>query len=223
MSISLFIQRIRTHWNRQDTTVLVATLTSFVILLANCIFRDPRITVASSCLGLAILFSRPALLRPVIFGAIIAWLWPVGEWITVHRLGWWGEYTLAGPRILFTPLYCVLVGWLATTYCYYISFRIIEFGYSLRTAMILTGLSAFALGVVGENLYVFTGVWRYFATPLHIGSVPAFIPVAYGLGYAILPMLRRYRLPHAAAIFAPWLMAVCLILWLLSGFKGTPL
>ena len=54
----------------------------------------------------------------------------------------------------------------------------------------MSALSAFLLGALGENLFVAAEIWTYEPAALRIGSVPAFIPVAYALAYAVAPLVR---------------------------------
>ena len=154
----------------------------------------------------------------VVFGAIVALLWPLGEGVVVKTFGWWGDYTAPGPMIWETPVYCMLIGWLASTHVYYWSHRIIDIGYSVTTSVLCCGLTAMGLGVLGENLFVGARMWVYVPSEFDWWGVPAFVPIAYGVGYGIIPLLRRMRLVSGSLVFLSVLLVVCVGLGLAVGF-----
>lgn len=157
---------------------------------------------------------RPAL----VFGAYIGAAWPIGEGLVTWAVGWWGEYLAPGPIVWHTPVYCMLIGWLASTHIYYVTKRTVEMGWSNRAAAVHAFLMATIIGVIGENLFVAAGMWRYHASNLDWLSVPAFVPIAYGIGYCVLPYASRARAVSAAAIVAALLLCVSVGLGFATGF-----
>lgn len=220
-------RRIRTHWNITDTLVFGSCGAATGIFIGNCWWESVWVTYATLGVILLLQLSRAvraggALRDALVFGGIVAWLWPFGEYVVVHTFGWWGAYLAPGPRILDTAVYCILVGWLATAYCYYLSRRICEMGYSPAVSAFHTGLTAFVLGVVGENLFVGARMWVYDASNWDWWRVPAFVPVAYGLGYAVIPLVRRFHMAVAVLIFGLTLSAASIVLGIIAGFFPRP-
>ena len=142
----------------------------------------------------------------------------MGEGVVVRTVGWWGEYLAPGPRLWDTPLYCVLVGWLATAHIVYWSQRVTDIGYGRGVAVGCCVVTAFVLGLAGENLMVAAGIWVYAPSNQDWWNVPAFVPVSYGLGYGVLPFLRHYRVVPAALIFCLALAGVSVGAGLATGF-----
>jgi hypothetical protein len=161
----------------------------------------------------------PGVLRDALgFGGLVALSWPVGEGLLTDTLGWWGRYLAPGPAVWHTPVYCMLIGWLASTHVCYIAHRTLDIGYGMRAAMLNAGLTAFVLGVLGENLFVGARIWVYHASAHQWFSVPAFVPVAYGLGFSVLPLSRRWGFFPATAAWAATLMGATVGLGFLVGF-----
>jgi hypothetical protein len=218
-----FWLKLRTNWTRADSIVLATNTAAFLVFLANCRLESVWICTIASAVPLAIqaayAFRVGGPLRSaLLFGALIAAAWPLGEGIVTHILGWWGEYVAPGPVIWRTPLYCVLIGGLASTHIHYVSRRTSEFGYGPSVAAANTFLTAFLLGFLGENFFVAANMWRYHESGLDWISVPAFVPVAYGLGYAILPALRDWRILPTAVVCGMMLLVFSVGLGLLTGF-----
>jgi hypothetical protein len=157
---------------------------------------------------------RPAL----VFGACIGGAWPIGEGLVTWAVGWWGEYLAPGPVVWRTPVYCMLIGWLASTHIYYVCRRTFEMGWGLRTAIASTVITVTSLGVIGENLFVSAKMWMYFPSDMDWMSVPAFVPIAYGIGYGVLPFICRWRAASASAVVAATLLVVSVGLGFAVGF-----
>ncbi len=216
-------QRIRRSWNRTDTVVMVTNHAALAAFIGNCWWQSVGVCQAACAIPLMIQIAwalrRDRLLRDaLIFGAIIGFAWPVGEGIVTATLGWWGEYLAPGFTIWYTPLYCILIGWQASTHLYYLSHRLAAMGYGKRTAMAVVGFTAFGMGLAGENLFVWAGMWRYDTSPMDWWAIPAFVPIAYGMGYAVLPLLDRWRLLSTTAACAALLFAACVGFGLAFGF-----
>lgn len=215
-------RRIRGNWNRSDTWVTATNTTAFVLFLGNCGWESLAVVYAATLLPLAfqgLRSIRDAGLRGAwAFGLLAGFLWPFGEWLVVNTLGWWGEYLAPGPRILDTPIYCILIGCLASTHIAYATRRAGEMGFGPRTVIINTGLTAFLLGIIGENLFVAASMWVYDPSIWDWWSVPAFVPTAYGLGYAFLPRLQGLPVVPRVVSFSVLLLVVCVGLGLAVGF-----
>lgn len=216
-------RRIRSCWNATDTTVLVVNTLAFCLFLANCWWESVEITYAASVAPLVAQGFRwrkgdQLVGEALAFGAIVGILWPIGEWLVVNTLGWWGEYVAAGPVVLETPLYCVLVGWLASTYCYYVGKRAHQLGYGLAVWAALSGGTALAIGVIGENFFVAAQMWKYDPSSLNWGKVPAFVPISYGIAYGSIPFLRQIPVVPKAFLFATVTLIVSVGLGLATGF-----
>jgi len=212
-------RRIRTHWNWTDTTVFGANTVAFALFIGNCWWERPWVTYLAVVLPLALEARRAWAVKDVLrealaFGAIVGGSWPLGEWLVVHTVGWWGTYGADGIMVLDTPLHTVLIGWLASAYCYYIGRRTVDIGYGVKTSGFVTGISALGLGIVGENLFVGAGMWVYDASALDWWAVPAFVPLAYGAGYALLPLFWRFPTVLRALLFN----ALMLVLAVGAGF-----
>jgi len=220
-------RRIRTNWSRTDTVVFVSNTGAFLFLVANCWWKSVALCYAVLFAALLVQASRAsrapdALRRAFVLGGIIALLWPVGEGLVVRVVGWWGAYNAApGPRIWDTPVYCVLVGWVSFTYCVYLAERTQEAGYGVAWACAVSGATALVLGVLGENLFAEAGMWRYTPSDLDLWSVPAFVPVSYGLASATFPLLRRAAVVPAALAFCIVLLVLSVGLGLVVGFFPT--
>lgn len=159
-----------------------------------------------------------ALAEALMFGAIVGFLWPFGEGVVVRMFGWWGGYLAPGPKLWDTPLYCVLIGWVASAYCFYWALRVHEMGYSRRVGGLLACLTALCIGAVGENLFVGARMWFYAPSSLDLFLVPAFVPVGYGLGYTMLPLFRGRNVVATGLAFNCAMLVICVSLGLLSGF-----
>lgn len=218
-----WIKRLCVQWTTSDTLVLAANVTAFVAFIGNTQWESVAVAYCASiiplCVQTAWACRRPGpMRRALVFGGLVALAWPFGEWFVVHAFGWWGKYLAAGLAILETPLYCALVGWLASSYCCYVSIRIEELGGGKSVACVLTGISAFIIGAIGENLFVAAQLWIYDDSAWDLGRVPAFVPIAYGLAYAFLPFLRRLPIIPATFIFTIVMLFISIGLGLLTGF-----
>ncbi|MCL4691253.1 MAG: hypothetical protein KJ060_01895 [Candidatus Hydrogenedentes bacterium] len=216
-------RRIRDHWNRTDTVVMATNHAALGVFVANCWWHSPIVCQLASAVPLAFQIRRAVrsdrLLRDaLVFGAIIGFAWPVGEGLVTAVFGWWGQYLAAGITIWHTPLYCILIGWLASTHLYYLSHRLEAIGYGRISGVAVVGLTAFGMGLLGENLFVWANMWRYDTSGLDWWAIPAFVPVAYGVGYAILPLLNRWRAEATALACGAVLIVTCVGFGLASGF-----
>lgn len=223
MAIRGWWRRLRTNWNRTDTLLYSSNTLALMLFIGNCWWEKVEITYGAVGFPLFIQAWRArrvhdALREAFVFGGLVGWLWPFGEWFVIHAFGPWGEYRAPGPTVLETPLYCILVGWVASTHCYYVGRRTLEIGYGKAVSAVMSGLTAFALGIIGENLFVGGGMWVYYPSVLEFGSVPAFVPVAYGLGYATIPMLRRLHMVPATLLFTVIMLFISVSLGLVVGF-----
>ncbi|MCC6794160.1 MAG: hypothetical protein IT366_03505 [Candidatus Hydrogenedentes bacterium] len=216
-------RRIKSNWNRTDTIVLATNVASFFVFIGNTWWGSAWVCTLASLIPIAIQMShafrvydslRPAL----IFGACIGAAWPIGEGFVTSAVGWWGEYLAPGPVVWHTPIYCMLIGWLASTHIYYVTQRTREMGWSLRVNFANTIITAALLGVVGENLFVSAKMWIYHPSDLDWVSVPAFVPVAYGIGYSVLPFIKSWRPTRAAFLVAGALLIVSVGLGFAVGF-----
>jgi hypothetical protein len=198
-------RRIRSNWNPSDTAVLLTSLGATAAFIANAWLESVTLVYIATLIPIAFYAWRASksdqtICQAVIFGGIVAWLWPFGEAFVVHRAGWWGAYLAPGPKILETPIYCILIGWLASTYCFYIGQRATDIGYGDRITGLITGLTALLAGIIGENL------------------VPAFVPITYGICYGILPALRPVRIVPRTLIFTTFTLFVSMALGFAFGF-----
>jgi hypothetical protein len=202
---------------------VVTNHVALAVFVGNCWWQSVVVCQAASAVPLALQFWRAqradrVLRDALIFGALIGFAWPIGEGVLTTYLGWWGDYIAPGITIWRTPLYCILIGWLASTHLYYVSHRVEAMGYGLRTSIPVVGLSAFGMGLLGENLFVWSGMWSYATSGLDWWAVPAFVPVAYGAGYAVLPLLNRRRVLTTATACGVVLFSACVGLGLATGF-----
>jgi len=216
-------RRLKANWNRTDTFVLTTNVAAFFVFVGNTWWGSAWVcTLASAApIALQVLRARAVddALRPaLVFGACIGGAWPLGEGVVTWAVGWWGEYLAPGPVVWRTPVYCMLIGWLASTHIYYVARRTLEMGWGTSIAFANTVISAALLGVIGENLFVSAKMWAYFPSDLDWAAVPAFVPVAYGIGYSILPLTTRWRAVWAAVAVAWLLLVVSVGLGLATGF-----
>lgn len=217
------IARVRAAWDRTDTVLFGSNLVAFLVFYGNCWWGAPAVAYAALLGPLAVQVAwalrQPGPLRQALAaGALLGAAWPLGEWLVVETFGWWGVYRAPGWAVLHTPVYCMLIGWQATAYCVYFGRRIEDLGYARRTAALHVGLTAFFLGIIGENFFVANGMWAYDPAAYNLWGIPAFLPVAYGLGYAPLPYALRWGTVSGTAAFAAWLFTCCIALGLATGF-----
>ncbi|HRK36013.1 MAG TPA: hypothetical protein PLJ47_15560 [Candidatus Hydrogenedentes bacterium] len=217
------IRTIKAAWNRTDTVVMASNFGSFTLFIGNCWWESVTVCILASAIPiffqcLRAVFVRDSLTPAIAFGAIIGAGWPIGEGLVTASVGWWGEYLAPGPMVWHTPIYCMLIGWLASTHIFYVSRRTAEMGFSHRVTIGNTVVSAALLGVIGENLFVAARMWVYHPSDLDWFSVPAFVPIAYGIGYGILPLVRRSHVVHASAAVCATLLVVSVGLGLAVGF-----
>ncbi|MBI4558819.1 MAG: hypothetical protein HY706_14650 [Candidatus Hydrogenedentes bacterium] len=216
--------RLRTHWNRTDSTVVVSNTFAFGLFIGNCWWESVLVCFAAPSLpllvqiALAVRDRSGTLSHALIVGGVVAWLWPVGEYFVVHVFGWWGEYLAPGPKVLDTALYCVLVGWIASAYCAYVGRRTVEMGYGMFASGGMSGSTALVIGLIGENLFVGAKMWVYDPSGLDAWSVPLFVPVAYGLSFGLLPMFNRLSRWPAALAFSTLVFTITVSLGIVTGF-----
>lgn len=216
-------QQIRSNWNRTDTFVQTTNTVSFVVFIANTWWGSAWVCTLASLVPLALQIvwtqrKKDSLRRALAFGACVGAAWPAGEGFVTRAFGWWGDYLAPGPVVWRTPVYCMLIGWLASTHICYVTHRTLEIGWSTRAAAVHAVIMAAIIGVIGENLFVAAKMWVYYPSNLDWVSVPAFVPVAYGIGYGILPFVARWRAVYAAAAVAATLLVVSVGLGLAVGF-----
>ncbi|MBI5092888.1 MAG: hypothetical protein HZB26_10655 [Candidatus Hydrogenedentes bacterium] len=196
---------------------------ALTIFIANCWWDSVTAAYVGSVVPLAIQCAHASyrggeIREALIFGGVVGGMWPAGEWAVVHTVGWWGAYLKPDLAILETPLYAVFIAWLASTYCVYVGIRVHAVGYGLMIASVISATSALAIGALGENLFVWAGLWRYEAAALRFGAVPAFIPVSYGLSYAAAPFVRRLPVWQGALAITLAMLVVSVGLGLAAGF-----
>lgn len=216
-------RRIRYGWTWTDTTVFGVNLLVFGVLIGNCWWEAVFVVygyVSGALLALAIRwrFDREPLGNALVFGCLVGCLWPFGEFAVVKCFGWWGQYLSSGPKLLETPWYCIIIGCLASTHCYYVGIRTVEIGYGRWASGFASGITALGMGVVGENLFAAARMWEYVPSSLDWWAVPAFVPVAYGISYAIIPLLGRFHIVVATVIFTGITLVVSVGLGLAVGF-----
>jgi hypothetical protein len=216
-------RRIRSHWTRTDTLVMGTNTAACVVFIANCWWQSVGVCYGASIAPIAIqvLWSlrHAGPLRPaLVFGGLVALLWPFGEGFVTLAVGWWGEYIAPGPVVWKTPVYCMLIGWLASTHIFYLGRRVLDFGFSMGYAVANSAITALIVGILGENLFVWAGMWRYYASEADWFSVPAFVPVAYAAGYCVLPLMRTWRLIPTTLVWAATLLIASVGLGLATGF-----
>ncbi|MCC6155635.1 MAG: hypothetical protein IT367_17830, partial [Candidatus Hydrogenedentes bacterium] len=134
-------RRVKSNWNGTDTIVLATNVASFLVFIGNTWWGSARVCTLASLVPLCVQSARASRvndsLRPaLIFGACIGAAWPVGEGFVTWAVGWWGEYLAPGPMVWRTPIYCMLIGWLASTHIYYITQRTHEMGWSPRVNLV---------------------------------------------------------------------------------------
>ncbi len=216
-------RRIRSHWTRTDTLVLGTNTAACIGFIGNCWWQSVSVCYIASLAPITVqlLWSlrHGGSLRPALgFGALVALLWPFGEGIVTLGVGWWGEYIAPGPVVWKTPVYCMLIGWLASTHIFYLGRRTLEFEFGMGHAVANSALTALGVGILGENLFVWAGMWRYHASEADWFSVPAFVPIAYAAGYCVLPLMRSWRLLPATLVWAATLLIASVGLGLATGF-----
>ena len=227
-------QRIRGSWNRSDTLVITTNTAALIVLIGNCWWESVTLCIVASAVPLAlqVLYAlrherrgssdtEPAgrpLRYALLCGLTVGALWPLGEGVVVHTFGWWGSYVAPAPRIWETPINCILIGWHASAYCAYLGLRLRAMGFRTRTACAVVAVTAFGMGVLGENLFVWANMWVYEPSVLDFWDVPAFVPVGYGLAYAALPLLVRRPAIQAGLIFNFVVLAVMIGMGLITGF-----
>ncbi len=216
-------RRVKANWNRTDTVLAVINTLALAAFIGNCWWESVWVCHLALALPLLVqlVWARhpgDALRRALLFGAILGWAWPLGEGLFVRGFGWWGEYLAPGPRIWDTPVYCVLVGWLAAAHIHYWSRRVIDIGYRVRVSVGYAAVTAFVLGLAGENLFVAGGIWSYDASVLDWWSVPAFVPVAYAIGFGVTPLVVRRNALGAFLVVSVTLYVACVGLGFATGF-----
>ncbi len=216
-------QTIGSHWNRSDTIVLGGNLLALGLFIANCWWGLISVAVIGALGPLGFQISRArggddVLRTALIVGGVAALIWPVSERAVATAMGWWGAYVKTGYMLLDTPLYTVLIGWLGAAYCVYVGMRVKEMGFSIATVALTTGISGFALGVVGENLFVCSGMWTYETARWHLWTVPAFVTATYGIAYGVQPLFNRWPpVVNGLAIVAV-IAVTSIALGLITGF-----
>lgn len=217
-------QTIRANWNRTDILVIAFNVAAGFAYLGNCWWDSIEVCYAAALIPIfvqsvwCLRTSDRTLRDALLIGLGLGIAWPIGEGITVNTLGWWGDYTASGPYIWHTAAYCVLIGWLATAHIVYLTSRSLSMGFSHWTAAAVGGVSAFVVGIAGENFFVAADMWTYRETAWQFWSIPAFLPIAYGLGYAVLPMFQQRPVAIRLATLLGWLFITCTGLGIATGF-----
>jgi hypothetical protein len=215
-------RRVLTHWNWSDTAVFGPNICAFGLLVGNCWWHSLAVvywTVGGALLLQATRVGRdPALRRALAFGGLTALIWAGAEWAFTQVTGWWGEYLVMGPAILDTPVYTVMIAWLANSYLVYVERRTRDLGYGTIVSGVLSVVGGFCLGIIGENLYVSGRMWVYHPSALDWWGVPAFIPISYALAAATLPWASRRSVPVAAVAYEAATVCAGIGLGLLIGF-----
>jgi hypothetical protein len=213
---------LRTHWNRSDTVYALSGIVSLGLFVGNCWWESLAVCYVTLLVPLVVQLSRAPRDETVrsahVFGFLVFLAWPLGEGAIVRLVGWWGEYLAPGPQIWDTPLYCMLIGWVASAHCFYVMRRSRDMGLGKTGQVFLVGFSAFLLGLIGENLFVGASMWVYTPSNMDFGGIPAFLPFAYGLGYGLLPLIDRLHIIVATVVFLLWMLVTCVGLGLLVGF-----
>lgn len=198
-------QRIRSAWNATDTWVSAATVLALALYIADGWWQSVAVCYAASLVPLALLGGRAlrdrTLARTLVFGGVVAGLWPFVEGSYVRVIGWWGSYLQPGWKVWDTPIYCLLVGWLTASYVAYAAARVEAMGFHRRTVAVLSGATALILGIIGESLLVRAGMWVYSPWRWSVWHVPLYIPIGYGIGYSSLPWLVHREPIRAAVLF----------------------
>jgi len=217
-----WIRRIWQKWTPADSLVFFTNLTTFLLLLGNCWWDS--VAVTSLAIGIPVLVQGMAsywwetLRKAWLFGALVGIAWPFGEAAVTETLGWWGEYVAPGPVILYTPLYCLAIGWQASTYIDYLGRRTFEMGFGFGWSLWNVAASAFLLGLIGENMFVAANMWTYTPSSWDWGSIPAFLPIAYAVGYGLRPFQWHRTLLPSGLVFLVWLLVSCCALGWAVGF-----
>lgn len=215
---------IRNQWNRTDSILIATNIAAGLAYLGNCWWDSLWICYAAAAIPLAIqslwcLRTNDVLLRDaLIMGLGLGIAWPIGEGITVNVLGWWGDYTASGPYLWHTAAYCVLIGWLATAHIVYLSARTLAMGFSGIAAAGVAAVSAFVVGIAGENFFVAAEMWTYREAQWQFWYIPAFLPIAYAIGYAVLPAVQHRPVTIRLGALLASLFIACTGLGLASGF-----
>jgi len=228
--IQEFWLRISTNWNRTDTLVVVLNNATLAVFIGNCAWQSVEVTYLTLLVSIAVEVAWAArawlrgvphpgpLAKALTFGFIVGGLWPLGEGILVNTLGWWGQYLAPGPNVWETRVYCMLVGWAASTYCAYVAHRTLDVGYGTAVAAVVMGLTAFIAGAIGENLFAIAGMWEYAPSNLDLFFVPAFVPVGYAIAYASYPLFRRFHVVIATLCFCVCAFVALTGLGVATGF-----
>ncbi len=204
--------------------MIALNVSAGLVYLGNCWWDSIVVCYAAALIPIVVqtgwsLRRRDTALRDaLLIGLGLGIAWPIGEGITVNVLGWWGDYTAPGPYIWHTAAYCVLIGWLATAHIAYLAARTLAMGFTRSTAAVVAGVSAFVTGIAGENFFVAADMWTYREATWQFWYIPAFLPIAYGLGYAILPAFQNRPVAIRLAALLGWLFITCTGLGLATGF-----
>ncbi len=217
------LQRIKEQWNWSDTTVAGSNAATLGLFIGNCWWESLWVAYGASLLALTAQiirarWSKDILHDALIFGAIVGWTWPLGEYILTQTLGWWGEYVATGAMVLDTPVHMVLISWLTSSYCFYVGRRVTDMGGTGLYSALASGSSAFVIGLVGENLAVAAQMWEYIPASVELWSVPAFIPLSYGVAYLSLPLWKRYPVVLGTIFFMVVLFVTAIGLGIAEGF-----
>lgn len=215
---------IRANWNRTDTIVITFNVSAGFAYLGNCWWQSIWVCYAAALIPILVQTAwswraqDTALRDALLMGLGLGIAWPIGEGITVNIFGWWGEYTAAGPYIWHTAAYCVLIGWLATAHIVYLVTRALAMGFSHSIAAAVAGITALVTGIAGENFFVAAEMWTYREAAWQFWYIPAFLPIAYGLGYAILPAFQQRSVAIRLAALLGCLFITCTGLGIATGF-----
>lgn len=195
--------------------MLASNVLAFGLLAAHAAWRDP--TVATFAVGIALAAQMLGALRwngalssATKFGVLIALLWILGDAIMIHLAGRRGQIHIPGVALGETPPLVLLVAWLTATHIHYWTRRVLDLGYGGVVASAFAGFSALVLGTVGVSLFVEAGLWSYADATWVWWHVPAFVPIAYGLAFAVLPALLRTPVALRALALAALMLVLTL-------------
>ena len=174
----------------------------FVVVLVNIRLKSTaasNLAIISTFLVLSYLsfvrFNYSFFRRAVVAGLITLAVWAPYEKLWDLITGGWGIYTATvWFSILGIPFYTLLIGALAFTYSTYVALRLDSAKLNPRLVCVLSGLSGFFLGVIGENVYALGGFWDYYDVRVMVWDVAAHVPISYLLGFALAPLaFRKFR------------------------------
>jgi len=200
---------------KADIIVMLSCLCYFILILVNLALQQVLVAYFSAIIPSVILFvysikreNQPLFRRLIIFGGIVALLYPLVENIFAP-LTRWGYYTTNDPHLGITPLYVPFTFLFFTIALGYISLRASIILKNYAAGALLTGILTFIASLSAEKINAEGGMWIYNQFTYHIWGVPLFIPSTYMITYSTLPYLIRMKLR-----FAPLIFSLCIgFLW----------